>query len=391
MYRVRGPRAATLAAVLVSGLLAACNPGFEGGGIDNKPVTGEVLGNGAIKVALLLPLSATGNAGQLARDMRNAADLAIREFQTAGIQVLVKDDRGTADGARAAASQAVSQGAKIILGPLIAQSVTAAASIGKSAGVPVVAFSTDASTASRGVYLISFLPQNDVERIVRFAAGQGKRSFAALLPGNAYGSVVEAALQRAAANAGGRVVVIERYNLDRTSMQEKAAALAASLKQGTVNALLIPEGGDAAPFIAQILAANGVKTSQVKYLGSGQWDDPRVIGESNLGGSWYAAPDRAGFDAFAQRYQAAFGARPLRAASLAYDATSLAAGLAGRFGESAFTDKVLTTPSGFIGIDGAFRLLPSGLNERGLAVYEIQRGQARVLSPAPKSFSRTGT
>ena len=52
-----------------------------------------------------------------------------------------------------------------------------------------------------------------------------------------------------------------------------------------------------------------------------------------------------------------------------------------------FTDKILTTPSGFIGIDGAFRLLANGPNERGLAVYQIERGQTRVLSPAPKSFS----
>lgn len=394
MYRLAVPRAAGIAvrAALVSGLLAACNTFGEGpGAISTSPVTGEVLGTGPVKVALLLPLSATGNAGVLAQNMRNAADLALREFQTAGITILVKDDKGTAEGARAAASQAISQGAKLILGPLIAQSVTAAASVAKPAAVPVVAFSTDASTASRGVYLMSFLPQNDIDRIVRYAGSQGKRSFGAIIPGNAFGTVVEAALQRSAANAGGRVVVIERYTTDRGSMQERATALAGTLKQGTVNALLIPEGGEAGPFIAQILAANGVKSAQVKYLGSGQWDDAAVTGESNLNGAWYAAPEKAGFDAFAQRYQAAFGTRPLRAASLAYDATSLAAGLAGRFGEQAFTDKVLTSPSGFIGIDGAFRLLSNGLNERGLAVHQIERGQSKVISPAPKNFSRAGT
>jgi hypothetical protein len=379
-------------------LLGACRSGGGGGGDlgssdlavrpGGAPVTGEVLGNGQVKVALLVPLSATGNAGQLALNLKNAAALAIREFQTANIQILVKDDLGTPDGARAAATQAISEGAELILGPLFAQSVAAAASVAKPSHVPIVAFSTDTSSASKGVYLLSFLPQSDVDRIVGYASQQGKRSYAALLPNNTYGTVVEAALQRAVANAGGRVMTVERYALDKVSMQEKATAVSGLVKSGTVDTVFMPDAGDAAPFLAQVLSANGVRGDKIKYLGSSQWDDPRILAESNLNGSWYPSADNAGFNAFAKRYQAAFGAAPNRKATLAYDATSLAAGLAARFGAERFTDQVLTNPSGFIGLDGAFRLLPSGLNDRGLAVYEIQNGAAVVVSPAPKSFAK---
>lgn len=371
--------------------VAACTPSglLEGPatGGPSGPVAGEVLGTGAVRIAMLLPLSATGNAGQLARDMRNAAEMALREFQSAGIQILIKDDRGTPDGARAAASAAVAEGAQLIIGPVFSEAVTAAAAVAKPAKIPVVAFSTDTASASRGVYLISFLPQSDVDRIVRYSASQGKRSYAALLPSNAYGAVVEASLQRAVANAGGRVVVLEKYNLDRTSMQEKATAVANVVKQGTVNAVYIPEGGDSAPFLAQILAANGVGPSQVKFLGSGQWDDPRVLAESNLNGGWFPSPDLLGFRKFAERYKAAYGKAPVRNASLAYDAVSLAAGLSARFGAQAFTEKILTTSSGFTGVDGAFRFRPDGLNQRALAVYQIERNQLGVISPAPKNFS----
>jgi len=355
-------------------------------------VTGEILGNGPIKVALLLPISATGNTGQLALNMKNAADLALREFSTAGIQLLVKDDRGTTEGGRAAAAQAISQGAELILGPLNAAAVQGAAEVARSKNIPVIAFSTDTRNAGRGVYLLSFLPQSNVDRIVRYAGAQGKRSYAALLPNNGDGVVFEAALQKAAAIAGGRVMALERYDLDRVSMQAKATAIAGVVTQGTVDAVFLPGGADEAPFLAQILAANKVKPGSVKYLGSGQWDDPRVASESNLNGGWYAAPERAGFASFAQRYQAAFGSAPIRTASLAYDATSLAAGLAARFGAARFAAKTLTNTSGFIGIDGAFRLLPDGLNERGLAVYEIKRGGiSQAISPAPKTFTRAGT
>ncbi len=379
-------------------LLAACNSsgtfgsGFNRGGPSvqaTQPVTGETIGTGTVRVALLLPLSATGNAGQIAVNFRNAAELALRDFKTANIQILVKDDLGTADGARAAASDAISQGAELILGPLFSRSVTGVSTVARAARVPVIAFSSDTTAAGQGVYLLSFLPQSDVDRIVSYAATQGKRSLAALLPNNAYGTLVEAALQRAAANVGGRVMMSMRYDLDKTAMQAQATQLAQLVKGGTVDAIMLPDAGDATPFLAQVLAANGVTPDKMTYLGSGQWDnDPRITGESNLSGAFYPAPEAGGFASFSRRYQAAYGSAPSRTASLAYDATSLAAGLAARFGDQRFAQATLTNPNGFIGIDGAFRFLPNGLNQRGLAVFQIQKGQATIVDPAPKTFAR---
>jgi len=354
------------------------------------PVEGEVLGTGATKVALLLPLSATGNAAQLAKDMRNAADLALREFPSANIQILIKDDRGTPNGARAATTAALAEGAQLILGPVFSQAVVATGSVAKPASVPVIAFSTDSTTASKGVYLMSFLPQSDVDRIVTYAASQGKQSLAVLLPANAYGTVVEATLQRVVANSGGRIQVIERYNLDRASMQEKATAVAAVVKQGTVNAVFLPDGGDASPFLAQILAASGVSPASIQFLGSGQWNDPRTLAESNLSGGWFPGPEMSGFQAFAAKFKAAYGNQPVRNASLAYDAVSLAIGVSSRFGAEGFTDKVLTNPSGFVGVDGAFRFTATGTSQRALAVYQIQRGQPVMISPPPTTFSPAG-
>lgn len=388
-------RFGVLFAVAAASLLAACNSsGFNLGGSpqvqNNLPVTGQTLGTGKRRVALLLPLSATGNAGQLSMHLKNAADLALRDFKSADVQILVKDDLGTPEGARAAATQAISEGAQLIIGPLFAQSVNVVAPISKSARVPVIAFSTDTSTASSGVYLLSFLPQSDVDRIISYAASRGKRSFAAILPATAYGTIVEAELQRAVAEAGGRVMAVQRYALDKTSMQTAANGLADLIKGGTVDAVFMPDAGDAAPFLAQIIAAAGVKPGTVTFLGSGQWEDARIAAESNLNGSWYPSPDASGFASFARRYKAAFGDAPFRAATLAYDATSLAAGLAGRFGDQAFSPQMLTNANGFIGVDGVFRFLPNGLSQRGLAVYEIGRGQANIIDPAPKSFAKAG-
>lgn len=374
---------------------AACSPMGRGRGavestapvVGNQPVSGETLGTGSVRVAMLLPLSATGNAGTLAAHMKNAAALAIRDFPNADIQILIKDDRGTPDGARTAAVEALSQGAQLILGPLFAGSVSAAAQVARNANVPIIAFSTDSNVASRGVYLLSFLPQSDVDRIIQYATSRGKRSIAALLPANGYGAVVEAALQRSVQARGARLVALDRYELDRVAMQSKAEAIADVVKKGQADAVFLPDAGDAAPFLAQVLASQGVFPGKAQFLGSGQWNgDQRVSGESNLVGGWYPAPDNSGFESFAGKYRAAYGDAPLRQASLGYDAASLAAGLVSRFGAQRFAAETLTNPSGFAGVDGAFRLLPDGTNQRGLAIYEVGRGTAKIVDPAPRQF-----
>jgi ABC-type branched-subunit amino acid transport system substrate-binding protein len=374
-------------------LLAGCMGGgstpapLPGPLLGNMPVTGEVLGTGPIRVAMLLPLSATGNAGVLGGQLKNAADLALREFNSPSIQILIKDTGGTAEGARLAATEALSQGAELILGPVFAPEVSAVAAITRPRQIPVIAFSTDLSVASSGVYLLSFLPRSDIDRIVQYATSQGRRSFGALLPLSAYGTVAEAAFMEAVARYGGRVVAVERYELDQLSMQARAEAMAEIANSGQIDTLLMPDAGDASPFMAQILAVKRVSTSQIKYIGSGQWNDPRVSAESNLIGGWFPAPDQSGFNSFASRYAAVFGQRPVPNASLGHDAASLAAGLASRFGERRFGPEVLTQSSGFIGVNGVFRLMPDGSNQRLLAVYEVIAGSTRILDPAPTSFA----
>src|ERR1700751_5996628 len=126
-------------------------------------------GRGQVKVGLILPLSAAGNAGVAAQSMKNAAEMALAEFQNPNIQLLIKDDSGSPQGAQQGAQQAVDEGAEIILGPLFALSVPATAQLTRARGVSVIAFSTDSSVAGRGVYLLSFLPESDVNRIIEYA------------------------------------------------------------------------------------------------------------------------------------------------------------------------------------------------------------------------------
>ncbi|MCA1412404.1 penicillin-binding protein activator [Bradyrhizobium sp. NBAIM20] len=338
-------------------------------------------GTGGVKVGLILPLSAAGNAGLAAQSMRNAAEMALAEFQNPNIQLLIKDDNGSPQGAQAGAQQAVDEGAEIILGPLFAQSVPAVAQVARTRGISVIAFSTDSSIAGRGVYLLSFLPESDVNRIVEYSAGIGKRSVAVLVPDNAYGNVVEAAVKAAVPRRGGRIVAFEKYGADRATPARTVAQ-----QLGSADALFIADDGDAVVSVADAMTAAGANLRNIQLLGTGLWDNPRVYASAALQGGLYAAPDPAGFRAFSGRYRTKYGAEPIRTATLSYDAVALVAALARTQGGQRFSSDVLTNPSGFAGIDGLFRFRADGTNERGLAVMKVTQGGGVAVAGSPKSF-----
>lgn len=392
----QGRLAAAAVAVLLGGILGGCLGGPGGDGpVAQAPVApalpaagdARTIGTGSVKVALLLPLSGPGQGAVAATSLRNAAELAMVEFQNPDLTILVKDDRGTPEGARQAAEEAIAEGAELIVGPLFAGSVQAAAQVAKQAGRPVIAFSSDATVASRGVYLLSFLAQEEVDRTIAYASSQGRRSFAALIPESTYGTVVEAQFREAAAKRGARVVAIERYAPGQAQGAVQRIAPVVTGPGAQADALFVPDNAQGLPAVAQALAQAGFDPQRVRPLGTGVWNDPAVFKSPALQGGWFSAPDSAGFEAFAARYRAKFNADPTRIATLAYDAVSLAAALVRTQGSQRFAEAVLTNPSGFTGADGVFRFRGDGTNDRALAVLEIRNGAAAPVSPAPKALA----
>jgi branched-chain amino acid transport system substrate-binding protein len=385
----------TRRAVLGGGMaltLAGCNsPGLEmpsdAGGPTPPPAqptpgptVGETLGTGPVRVGMILPLTQNGGPNPIGVSMRNAAQLAINDSGSTSITLMIEDDHSSPDAAAQAAQSELGAGAQLILGPVFANDVRTASAAAKSAGRPMIAFSTDVTVAAPSVYLLSFLIQGYVDRILQYAVSSGKKSFGIMAPQNDYGNVAAQRFQEMAGNVNAQVVVTARYS---TGQIATAAGQVAAV-QGQIDALFIPDQADAMPAVASALGSANVKT---KFLGTGVWNDPRVLRVPQMQGAWFSAPDNSGFDAFAQRYQAKFNSEPARLATLAYDAVTLAAALAHNGGADAFNQAALTNISGFNGADGVFRFKADGTNERGLAVMEIAEDGAKVVSPAPRSFA----
>ena len=350
--------------------------------IESSPLTStgdpNRIGSGPVRIALIAPLTGPNGPSALGVSLRNAAELAVAAFDQADVTVIVKDDQSSPAGARAAAQAALAEGAELIAGPLFAANVREVGAVARMAGKPVIGFSTDASVAGRGVYLLSFQVEAYVDRIVDYAAARGKRSMAALIPNTDYGRVAEAAFLTAAARNNVRVMAVER-------LQPGAAQKIAGLGP-QIDALFIPEQAEAMVSLAPALASAGIDGKRVQILGTGVWNDARVLKLSALQGAWFAAPENGGYSNFALSYREKFGADPARVATLAYDAVALSVALARQQGSERFTERVLQGTSGFSGTDGIFRFRPDGQNERGLSVQMIGDGAISVISPAPRSF-----
>jgi ABC-type branched-subunit amino acid transport system substrate-binding protein len=375
---------------LIVALAAACGAPGGGGGGPGPAITGAT---GTVKVALLLPISASGSTPGVAKALKQAAELALFDFDNPNVSLVPKDTKGTPEGARLAAESAVQDGAELIIGPLFAQEVTAAAPVARQRGVSMIAFSSDEKVAGNGVYLLSFLAGRDVPRIVQFAMSRGKRNFAELIPQSAYGRIAETAFARAVSSGGGQAPVRATFPPDDANgMLGPVRQVANAVKSGQpVDALFLPAGRDELPSLAPLLASEGVSSGRVQFIGTGQWDYSNIAADRALIGGWYPAPDPRGWSNFVQRYSKTYGASPPRIASLAYDAVSLAVSLSQNPPGQRYTFSQLTRPSGFSGVDGLFRLLSDGTCERGLAILEVQPGGPRVIDPAPSSFATAST
>lgn len=380
--------------------------------------TVPLLSGDSVRVALLLPLS--GPNAELGRAMLNAAQLAVFNFADKRFELLVHDTRGTPGGASEAATTAIGDGASMIIGPLLAASVRAVGPQARAANVPVAAFSSDRSVAGNGTYTMGFLPSAEIRRIVAYARSKGVKRFAALAPDNVYGETVIGALEAAVAANGGTLARVQYYDPDTTDFTTAVRSLAdygirrqALLSQRKelegrddevsrralkrlerlqtigdlpFDALLLAAGGKRLLSIAALLPFYDIDPGKIRMLGTGQWDVPGLGAEPALINGWFAAPSPTARADFINTYKETYGADAPRLATLAYDATALAAVLARGENGPDFSPRAITMPSGFWGRDGIFRFLPSGIAERGLAVMKVGRRNSEVLSRAPETF-----
>ncbi len=385
VFPLRRKVLAWIAAGFATLALGACDMPMPGGG-------GPLINTGrAVPVALLVPKSSSTSAG-IGQSLENAARLAVSDLQGANIDLRVYDTAGTAAGATSAAQAALADGARILVGPLFAEAANAAGQVAATRGVNVLSFSNNPAVAGGNVFILGNTFQNTADRLVRYAATQGR--------GNIY--IVHAqdpaeqqgadAIRRAIQANGGQLAGITSFPLSQQGVIDTIPSIAREYRASGANSIFVTSGtAGALPFLAELLPENGIDGDNSQFIGLQRLDIPSsALSLKGLQGAWYATPSPALAQQFANRYQAVYGSSPNPVAGLAYDAVAAIGALVAQGNANALTADGLTQGQGFAGVNGPFRLFRNGTNERGLAVATIQNNQVIVIDPAPRSFGGTG-
>ena len=280
----------------------------------------------------------------------------------------------------------VNDGADIIIGPVLREGVQGAANAARGENIPVIGFSSDRSVAGNGVYLLSFQLEDEISRLVTYAASQNIHTIALLAPANEYGRRVEAALRAEAQVHGVTVTQAQLYNRTDTDAAAAATALAASFGAQPAQAVLIAESGTPLRAIGTALVRGGVDSHRVRFMGTSAWSGDAQR-EPTLAGGWYVSPDPNARTDFETRYAATFNQQPTRLASLAYDAVALATLLSHDVGSDGLNRRAIENSEGFAGSDGLFRFHSNGAIERGLAILQVAPTGATAVDGAPRRFS----
>jgi branched-chain amino acid transport system substrate-binding protein len=350
-------------------------------GTPTQPLPSEGLPKDTLRhrIALLVPL--TGPNAELGESIANATNMALLDTGGTKFRLTVYD---TALGSAAdAATKAVGEGNKLILGPVMAEDVRAATIVSRKAKVPLVSFSNDTSVAGKGVYVMGFTPAQSMERIVDYANMQGKKRFAALVPTGVYGERALAAFRMSVEKVGGTFVATESYDRETNAIVGAVDRLG---KSGAVDAVMIADSGRVA---AQAVPLIRKVSPRVQILGTELWNtDPMVSKVPPLAGAWFASVSDGFYNQLATKYRTRYEKAPYRLASIGYDSILLVTKVSNNWKlGSPFPLTLLEDRGGFTGIDGAFRFTGNGIAERALEVQRITPTGAFIVSPAPKTFA----
>ena len=329
------------------------------------------------RIALLAPLS--GPNAAVGQSIANAANLAVLDTGGKRIRITTYD---TGAGAGGAASRAVNEGNKIILGPLLAEDARLVAPVAQRARVPVISFSNDTSVAGDGAFVMGYTPGQSIDRVVRYARSRGMTKFAGLTPTGVYGQRAANAFLRSVESAGGQVVALQSFDRSRNGI---AAAITKMGTNSPYEAVLI---ADSARTASQAVTLLRREAPNARVLGTELWNTESALpGMTALHGAWFASVPDGLYRQLASKYRARFASAPYRISSMGYDAVLLVSRIAQDWRPgSDFPMARLVDSDGFTGIDGPFRFRRDGVVERALEVSQIGANGQTVVSPPPARF-----
>jgi len=350
---------------------------------------------GMMRIALLVPTSGANKV--LGSDLQNGAELALFSLRNRQIELLVFDT--TDDAAGIAAREAVQAEADIILGPLFSEAVVPARRVAAQAGVPMLALSNNTEIADRGSWLLGYMPEQQVDRLLGHALTAGRNKVGIIAASDDFGQRLARHARKRLAQFGitpeDFITLTPAQLADEDSLKaavktfrgyqppedDEDAPASFELPPPRFDAVLFAGSADFALRTAPVLAYYDAGPERVLYLGNAQWNQRRILTEPSLQGGLFTSRPTDRDDAFNALWSSAWDGRPGALARLSFDAMAMAAILAGQ--QRTEWNAALQSDLGYNGFSGAYRLLPDGGNQRAFEIREISDGVSKVLQAAP--------
>lgn len=345
--------------------------------IDYDAIDRTMANEESLNVGVLLPLS--GKAAEVGQGMQNAMFMALDDLKSNKVVLKFYDTKSTSLGAEDAIRRAVNGGAELILGPLMSEEVKGIAKIALSEDIPVISFTTSPQVLQRGIYSIGLLNGEQINRAISYAATKNKMRLAVLVPDNSSGlNIVKSAMMSSAAN-GMELVKVGFYNPSSVDFSGVIKEMVSPVDFDTV---LIADSGNRLKSMASIFAYNDVLYPSMLFLGTSAWDSTNLSKETMLYHGVYPMVSREYGNYFTNKYKNTFGEQPKTVYSFAYDSVLLAVGLSGKKRNN--LEAGITEPKGFVGVNGYFKILPTGQSRHSLDVLEVTKDGPKVVSKADK-------
>ena len=402
--------------------------------------------DGVLRIAVLLPTQKQNAV--VADDLKNAATMALFDAKSKNTILQFYGTDGSYDSAKEKAKKAVNEGADIIVGPLFAEEVKGASRSADS--TPIVSFTTDANVLDSSVFSIGFLMEQQIKRVIEYAVQNGKMKFGIIVSDSESGDFVRKNFKKYVSMYNGEVVKeatytdkktglmnavkeisdfenrVNEYNEYKKSAKERFDYLVklrdenpeeyatvfddtqylstddeVSFLEKTLEELehkttisdpeyesifIFGDDINDVLMIGSSLMYYDVHPDRIKYLGTSQLENPKIYTERAFRGAWYPSVSTKYSGKFDEAYKKYFKRKPIKIASLAYDAVSLINSLA-KDGE--IERKDLLNPNGWTGINGIFRFKSNGSSERNMDIKEVIGGnsvKSKIISPAPFNF-----
>ncbi|MEL6171648.1 MAG: penicillin-binding protein activator, partial [Pseudomonadota bacterium] len=264
--------------------LAACQTTTVG--------TGQSIDTAApVPVALLVPHGAQGiNEQKLARDLENAARLAVSDLVGVEVDLRVYPTAGSTANAQSSALQAVEDGAKIIVGPLRGEAANAVSLAMAPKNINVLAFSNNASIAGGNLFVLGQTFEDTANRLMGFAANQGKRTVLTVHSRNLAGTTGRDAILQAVANNGLNSAGTVSYDFTQDGVINAIPAIKSAAESNQADTVfLTANAAGALPLFSQLLPENGLTSDVTQMVGLSRWDTPpQTLDLPGVQGGWFA-------------------------------------------------------------------------------------------------------